>query len=694
MKKFALLVLIITFSIGNLVAQSVGINNDGSAPDTSAMLDIKSTTKGLLIPRMTQAQRIAVNPAPQGLMVYQTDGTSGFYYNASSIPNIQTWYQLINPTSQYWNKSLSGNHLFNNNTGNVGIGVSSPSTKLEVNGRIRLRHDGTNTAGIWYNKANNTDGAFSGMFSDTIWGQFQSGWKFFYDMSNTKFGIGISNPASPLSFPAAVGKKISLYPGGTGDVGLGVFPNELRINSDNINADITFGYDNFNTGFTERMRVKGNGNVGIGITNPSNLLTVAALGQGITQQTPDGSTKVGFYTTGVAGYVQTHTNHPLRFTTNNGSPQMSLTTSGSLGIGNTSPDDAGLVVDKKVGATNAMFGRNTTGVAIETNFPGIGLNSYYNGGRKTIFTGYTALLGLNPTNGDIYFANSSASSSTNAAANTFTRLVINKDGRIGVEGNTTPVAPLSFSTAIGKKISLYPGSTGDVGMGVYGNEFRLHSDNSNADITFGYDNYANGFTERMRIKANGYVGIGTSAPQVKLDVANGRMRFSGIAGVGTPHGIEFTDNAGNALRGFLGQYDDNTMGMYGFGGGDWGFLWDVNDASLRIGTPQKATGYMLNVGGKIIAEEIRVLMRANWPDYVFDNDYKLRRLQDLEQFINQNKHLPGIPTAEEIKTEGHQLGDIQIKLLQKVEELTLYMIEADKKIKDLQERINTLEQKK
>jgi hypothetical protein len=89
-------------------------------------------------------------------------------------------------------------------------------------------------------------------------------------------GIGISNPARPLSFPPFLGKKISLYPGSVGDAGFSVWGNELRIHSDNPTAAITFGVDAYNAPqFTERMRITGGGNVGIGIGNPTAPLQFA-----------------------------------------------------------------------------------------------------------------------------------------------------------------------------------------------------------------------------------------------------------------------------------------------------------------------------------------------------------------------------------------------------------------------------------
>ncbi|MFA5463747.1 MAG: hypothetical protein WC265_06695 [Dysgonamonadaceae bacterium] len=100
---------------------------------------------------------------------------------------------------------------------------------------------------------------------------------------------------------------------------------------------------------------------------------------------------------------------------------------------------------------------------------------------------------------------------------------------------------------------------------------------------------------------------------------------------------------------------------------------------------------------KIYAKEVEVRLDAMdkyWFDYVFYEDYKLMSLSELEKFINTNKHLPEIPSEKEVKENGINLGEMQGKLLLKIEELTLYIIEQEKQLKDLQKQINELKHTK
>lgn len=107
--------------------------------------------------------------------------------------------------------------------------------------------------------------------------------------------------------------------------------------------------------------------------------------------------------------------------------------------------------------------------------------------------------------------------------------------------------------------------------------------------------------------------------------------------------------------------------------------------SVGIGTENTA-GYKLAVNGSIRAKELRI--NTGWADYVFDENYQLKSLTEVEQFIAENKHLPDIPAASFLQKEGVDVSAMQTKMMAKIEELTLYMIEANKKIIQLQNKLN------
>jgi hypothetical protein len=120
----------------------------------------------------------------------------------------------------------------------------------------------------------------------------------------------------------------------------------------------------------------------------------------------------------------------------------------------------------------------------------------------------------------------------------------------------------------------------------------------------------------------------------------------------------------------------------------------VNGTQLIGGTAARiATGYSLSVDGNIIAEQVTVQNSVAWPDYVFSDNYKLMPLEDVEKSIQKNKHLPNIPSAAVIEKDGIKLGEMSTKQMEKLEELTLYIIELHKQNKALNERIKALEAK-
>jgi hypothetical protein len=145
-------------------------------------------------------------------------------------------------------------------------------------------------------------------------------------------------------------------------------------------------------------------------------------------------------------------------------------------------------------------------------------------------------------------------------------------------------------------------------------------------------------TLRMRISGNGNIGIGgISAPLANLDVRGNIYASTGL---------------------YVGASDVNT--------------------------PTKMNGYLLAVNGNAIFNKAIVKLFANWPDYVFSPAYQLTSLDSLEQFIKVNKHLPEVPSAADVQKDGVDLGSNQVVLLKKIEELTLIVIEQNKRIEKLE----------
>ncbi|WP_285060240.1 hypothetical protein [Pedobacter ginsengisoli] len=206
-----------------------------------------------------------------------------------------------------------------------------------------------------------------------------------------------------------------------------------------------------------------------------------------------------------------------------------------------------------------------------------------------------------------------------------------------------------------------------------------------------------GFTARAlppkRFKIEGYdVYLGLNEWRTIADVAN-NTNSTFIAA--TPKGVftklrytllESTQSTGT-YAGYVGLSEiffvhneaakayDGLMVQYGSNG------------NVGIGT--NSATEKLSVKGKIRAQEIKVEM-ANWADFVFAKDYILPTLQETEKHIKEKGHLPGIPSATEVENNGIELGDMNKKLLQKIEELTLYLIRLNKVVNEQSKEIQEL----
>jgi len=226
------------------------------------------------------------------------------------------------------------------------------------------------------------------------------------------------------------------------------------------------------------------------------------------------------------------------------------------------------------------------------------------------------------------------------------------------------------------------------------NERGLESMNPNGNSHFPYSNgwsylsgegvifRSNGNTERMRIQSNGKVGIGNTAPNVKLEV-KGRIRAT---------------NDNNSNQGVQIGHTGNHGFISSFGAGPLYFSHNMqplmalaSDGTLNIGnvgTP--SDDYKLYVEKGVMTEKVKVAVKNSndWADFVFHKDYELLPLKDVKTFVKTNRHLPGVPSAEEVVKNGINVAEMDAILLRQIEELWLHVIELKRENVELRNIVN------
>ncbi|PIP53942.1 MAG: hypothetical protein COX07_08020, partial [Bacteroidetes bacterium CG23_combo_of_CG06-09_8_20_14_all_32_9] len=201
----------------------------------------------------------------------------------------------------------------------------------------------------------------------------------------------------------------------------------------------------------------------------------------------------------------------------------------------------------------------------------------------------------------------------------------------------------------------------------------VSSNNGSSDISYSDAQLMQ--HKAMTILSNGYVSISSLAPSTGTNLIQ-----VGTNGILTPissasAGIGLWQQNGTDI------HNTNTTGNVIIG------------QSLLITSPYYID-YKLSVDGRIVCKKIAVTQIGSWPDDVFDNNYKLLPLNELENYIDTCNHLPDIPSAEEMKKNGLDLAEMNILLLKKVEELTLYIIELKKVLNNIESELLELKQNK
>ena len=187
----------------------------------------------------------------------------------------------------------------------------------------------------------------------------------------------------------------------------------------------------------------------------------------------------------------------------------------------------------------------------------------------------------------------------------------------------------------------------------------------------------------------GNVGIGTVLPKGKLHVNGGRLKIGNGAGLNDRQKNLIQIGDSNYVE--IGEFERDDV--LSFKAKDYNFT--NGNVGIKTSTPQST----LDVNGDIhtdsitarwITANVIIVEPISGADYVFDRNYKLRPLTDIDSYIQQNGHLPEIPSAAEMQQNGVNMPELQMQLLQKIEELTLYMIEQEKRIQELSVELEKL----
>ncbi|HXR82328.1 MAG TPA: hypothetical protein VN763_15490, partial [Saprospiraceae bacterium] len=239
------------------------------------------------------------------------------------------------------------------------------------------------------------------------------------------------------------------------------------------------------------------------------------------------------------------------------------------------------------------------------------------------------------------------------------RLFVGEDGNVGI-GSGSPTSKLQIPSGSGAGLTshgyLHLGQTNGSNVVFDNNEIQARNNGGAATL----------FLQR----SGGYLDIGSA---VRINPISGSGELLRLEGINPNIGFYY----GNYYS-FISQTDNKLW--IGVNGGPL----QLDGTQIAIGSINtNAPNYKLTVSGKVICEELKVELYGSWPDYVFADEYQLQPLHELKSFIDANHHLPNIPKATEVAKDGFEVGEMNRKLLEKVEELTLYVIQLQEQIDQL-----------
>lgn len=274
------------------------------------------------------------------------------------------------------------------------------------------------------------------------------------------------------------------------------------------------------------------------------------------------------------------------------------------------------------------------------------------------------------------------------------------EGPVAVDGDTSIDGLLVVSNSLSvlelrapsdPLVALYGGGSRKSWIQAYSDDLYIGTDQPGSVILYP------DFTTALVANDNGQVGIGTASTYTELTV-NGTVGFPNSTdpmlyihesgSVNPPRAVA----AHSPSYPNWGMFYDDSTDSFVFSSSSTNAASvamevDISGDFVTINTRTRASGYELSVDGQIACEEVLVQDSGSWPDYVFEEDYNLRPLDEVEEHIKANKRLPGIPSAELVAEEGLSIGQMQKRMMEKIEELTLYTIAQEKRIAELESRL-------
>lgn len=223
--------------------------------------------------------------------------------------------------------------------------------------------------------------------------------------------------------------------------------------------------------------------------------------------------------------------------------------------------------------------------------------------------------------------------------------------------------------------------SGNVGIGTVTSPTALLHIQNSAGYPFAIERTASGQNNTLRIAF-------TSNPVTGINIMGGSTIYQALNPLGTSDMLFLNGTSSTSPQFIL-----KSNGNFGIGTSNPLTTLHVNgNCLIGDGSTQIPSGYNLYVANGILTPKVKIAVvnSINWADYVFESNYPLMKLEDLENYVNTNKHLPNIPSANEVSEGGIEVADMTNRLLEKIEEMSLYIIELNKKVNQLEAELNTI----